>query len=230
RPHNQPDRRGLPRRPPSSRFSATEVLGAVPLSGFWKTRPISFARRCSGQLVTSTPPTEIMPESRSNVPATALSRVDLPEPLVPITTTKEPFSTIRSTPRSARTSLGVPGLNTFLTSWISSMGEPRLSRLEDLQQTGENKRREHKHGGHQLQVIRIKAQTQGNCHKQAEKHRPHDRPDDRHARLPGSHQRLTNDHTGQAPNHHANSHLNISEALILREESPRQRDKAVRNR
>ena len=32
-----------------------DMLGAVPLKGFWNTRPISFARRCSGQRVMSVP-------------------------------------------------------------------------------------------------------------------------------------------------------------------------------
>jgi hypothetical protein len=44
-------------------------------------------------------------------PATALSRVDLPEPFVPITTTNDPSSMARSTPASARTSFGVSELN-----------------------------------------------------------------------------------------------------------------------
>ena len=32
-----------------------ERLGAVPVNGFWKTRPMYLARRCSGQEVTSWP-------------------------------------------------------------------------------------------------------------------------------------------------------------------------------
>ena len=44
-------------------------------------------------------------------PATAFSSVDLPDPLVPMTTTNEPSSIESVTPRSARTSFGVPALN-----------------------------------------------------------------------------------------------------------------------
>ncbi len=85
-----------------------ESSGAVPLNGFWKTRPMAEARRCSGQRVTSRPPSRIAPESGGVVPATQFSMVDLPDPLVPMTTTNDPSSTFRSTPASARTSLGVP--------------------------------------------------------------------------------------------------------------------------
>ena len=44
----QPRPRGWPRRAASARFSAIDIDGAVPLNGFWNTRPISRARRCSG--------------------------------------------------------------------------------------------------------------------------------------------------------------------------------------
>ena len=71
------------------------MFGAVPLNGFWNTRPIIAARRCSGQRVMSAPPRLIVPASTKNVPATALSSVDLPEPLVPMTTTNEPSSMVR---------------------------------------------------------------------------------------------------------------------------------------
>ena len=62
----------------SARFSATVMLGAVPLNGFWNTRPISVARRCSGQRVMSFPSRRIVPWLGVNDPATALSRVDFP--------------------------------------------------------------------------------------------------------------------------------------------------------
>ena len=107
----RPRPRGRPRRAARARFSAIESDGEVPASGSWKTRPISLARRCSGQPVISRPASRIVPASTRNDPATAFRVVLLPEPLVPITTTKLPGSTVRSTPRRARTSSGVPGLN-----------------------------------------------------------------------------------------------------------------------
>ncbi len=68
----------------------------------------------------SWPASRIVPDSIGNDPATAFSVVLLPEPLVPITTTKLPGSSVRSTPRSARTSSGVPGLNVLKTPCSSS--------------------------------------------------------------------------------------------------------------
>ena len=60
--------------------------------------------------VISRPASRIVPASTGNDPATAFRVVLLPDPLVPITTTKLPGSIVRSTPRRARTSSGVPGL------------------------------------------------------------------------------------------------------------------------
>src|SRR5262245_9637822 len=55
-------------------------------------------------------------------PAIALSRVDFPEPLVPMTTTQAPSSTARSTPLRAGTSLGLCGLKVFARPHASSIG------------------------------------------------------------------------------------------------------------
>ena len=101
--------RGRPRRAARARFSEIVMFAAVPLKGFWKTRPISLARRCSGQRVTSRSARRIRPSSTRNVPATAFKSVDLPEPFVPTTTTNEPAGINRLTSRKARTSLGVWG-------------------------------------------------------------------------------------------------------------------------
>ena len=70
-----------------------DMLGAVPLKGFWKTRPMSLARRCSGQAVMSSPASRICPWSSGKLPATALSSVDFPEPLPPRISTKAPSGT-----------------------------------------------------------------------------------------------------------------------------------------
>ena len=102
------------------------MRGAVPLNGFWNTRPMNFARRCSGQRVMSVPSSTMEPSSTMNEPASALSSVDLPEPLVPMTTTNVPSSSARFTPCSARTSLGVSGLNVLRIVLIASIALPRL--------------------------------------------------------------------------------------------------------
>ena len=54
----------------------------------------------------SCPARAMRPVSTRKVPATALSRVDLPEPLVPITTTNEPSRIDRLTPSTAIEPLG----------------------------------------------------------------------------------------------------------------------------
>ena len=48
--------------------------------------------------------------------------------------------------------------------------------------------------------------------------------------LPHADQRLADDDARQAPDDHADAHLDVGEALILREQRARQRDQAVRQR
>ena len=62
------------------------------------------------------------------MPATALSSVDLPEPLEPMMLTNWPAGTPRSTPSSATTSLAVPGKKT-LRMPVSSRGPARAVAL-----------------------------------------------------------------------------------------------------
>ena len=66
----------------------------MPLNGFWNTRPMSFARRCSGHFVIVWPASVIVPLSAMNEPATALRSVDLPDPLVPMMIRNEPGSQV----------------------------------------------------------------------------------------------------------------------------------------
>src|SRR5205823_12859719 len=98
----------------------------------------------------------MLPVSTKKVPAMAFNNVDLPEPLVPITTTHEPSSMPTSTPFSERTSFRVPGLNVFEILRISSTCGPRLPflrlcqriyeacGLHPLQESGQDKRQQHK--------------------------------------------------------------------------------------
>src|SRR5882724_3588588 len=114
---------------------------------------MSFARRCSGQWVMSSPAREIVPESTPSDPATTLSKVDFPEPFVPMMTTNDPSSTLRLTPCSARSSLGVPGLKVLLTLLISSMGGPGLAQVKKFDQLGRNQRQKDKHRSNQFQIV-----------------------------------------------------------------------------
>src|SRR5579859_2082335 len=213
----QPSPRGSPRLAARTRFSAIVRLGEVPVKGFWNTRPIRPARRCSGQRVMSMPSTEMVPASRRKVPATALSRVDFPEPLVPIMTTKAPSSSVTSTPSIARTSLGVPGLKTFVTLRISSISCASLPRPELMYQVRQNQCHEDEYRCNQFEVVWIQSQAQGDSHQQAEEHRSHYRAAYGQAQLTRPHQRLSDDDTRKSPDHHADAHLHIGEALVLRQ-------------
>ena len=98
-----------------ARFSSIVMSGAVPARGSWNTRPMERLRTYSRCLVTSRSPSVILPSVSANVPATALSSVDLPEPFEPMMLTNWPAGTSRSTPASATTSLAVPGKKTLRT-------------------------------------------------------------------------------------------------------------------
>src|SRR5579884_2074448 len=89
------------------------------------------ARRCSAWLVTSSPLRLIRPESQRNTPAMALSSVDLPAPLEPMSVTNSPGCTARLSSRKATTSSTVPGKKVLVSDWTSNMpGNP----VEMLQQ------------------------------------------------------------------------------------------------
>ena len=110
----QPSPRGWPRRAAMARFSAMVMFGAVPLKGFWKTRPMSRARLCSGQRVMSRPASVMragVHEKRAGdgVEQSGFSRAvgaDDDEK-------RSRFQRRARRPRSARTSLGVPGLKSW---------------------------------------------------------------------------------------------------------------------
>src|ERR1035438_934723 len=155
-----------------------ERPGDVPLNGFWNTRPISVARACSGHRVTSRPASRMFPSSTGKVPATAFSRVDFPEPLVPMMITQEPSASSRFTPRKERTSFGVPGLNVFETPRTSSMRAPQALFPQELRH---NERAEDKYRCDQLQIVGTEAPSQRHGYQQPEEHRTHHRTDNCHA-------------------------------------------------
>src|SRR5438477_10247821 len=129
---------------------------------------MSFARLCSGHLVMSAPVRKIAPESTQNDPATALSKVDFPEPFVPMMTTNDPSFTVRLTACSACSSLGVPGLNVLLTVRISSMGWSGLEQVKPFQEPGSYKRQKDEQCSDEFQVIGIQSQAQCDCHQEPE--------------------------------------------------------------
>jgi len=68
-------------------------------SGAWQ-MPIS-TRRCAGTLRTSSPWKRICPELTGRIPEIVRSVVVLPAPLLPISVTTSPSSTVKEMPLSA---------------------------------------------------------------------------------------------------------------------------------
>src|SRR6266478_2914560 len=222
----QPRPRPRPRRAARLRFSSMVRLGDVPLKGFWNTRPISWARACSSHRVTSRPASRMVPSSTRNVPATAFSRVDFPEPLVPMMITQEPAASSWFTPRRERISLGVPELNVFATPRISSMGNPQALFAQKLRH---DEGAEHEHCRDQLQVVGTKTPPQRHSDQQPEEHRTHHRADDRSAKLVCSCECYHDNDACQPPYHHSDSHAHVREPLVLRQQGSGQRHEAVRD-
>ena len=120
----------------------------------------------SGRSVTSMPSRNTSPESTCNVPAVALSMVDLPAPLPPMTVTNSPSRSVRLRPFRAVFALTVPGLKVLCRSFSSSMllhsflgGVLGLGLAAGLFQIQIGQRQEDRHDqrGDQLQVVSVQA-------------------------------------------------------------------------
>src|SRR5262245_23431087 len=162
----------------------------------------------------------MVPASTGKLPATALSNVDFPDPLVPITITQEPSSIVRSIPQSAFTSFEVPGLNVLKTFCSSSMEHRFRLRsrdwLEDARlffELGQNPRQDQRHenkaGGDQFEIVGIEPPTECNSDEQAEQNRSHDRTGECQSQTSRANQGFADDDAGQSPDHHADTHLDI---------------------
>src|SRR3989442_15008620 len=123
---------------------------------------MNFARRCSGQPVTSWPAIRTLPWSTGNAPATAFRRVDFPEPLVPTTITNDPSSMVKSTPCRDRTSLGVPWLKVLWMARSSSMGSLRLRLLavETANESGNDQGQKQEKRGDQFEIVPVEPTAQ----------------------------------------------------------------------
>src|SRR6266705_2989746 len=97
----------------------------------------------------------MLPSSTKNVPATALRKVDFPEPLVPMMITHEPGSRVRLTPRSERT---------------SSMCAPEPRLAEELR---DDECDEDETGGDELEIVGTEAPAEGDSDHQAKKDGSH---------------------------------------------------------
>src|SRR5699024_1629897 len=132
-----------------------------------KTLPRNLARLYSGMRVTSTPSISMEPKSGFHTPAMALSKVDLPAPLPPMTVTNSPSLISRSRPLSAVLALTVPALNVFcrfviLSTFPTSIrhvlrpqglapGKVLAFQVRHRKEDGDND------GGEHLQIVRLQA-------------------------------------------------------------------------
>src|SRR5690349_19499262 len=92
-----------------------------------------------------------------------------------MTITKEPSSIVSDTPRSARTSFGVPAKNVLRNSRSCSTAS------HFLHQRRQQERAEDEDGGDELEIVRIEAPAQREGDDQAEEHRAEDSAEERGA-------------------------------------------------
>src|SRR5699024_899291 len=225
--------RGWPRRRARARFSSMPMVAAVPIIGSWNTRPMYLARLCSGRRVMSLPSIRILPMSMGQTPATALSMVDLPAPLPPMTVTKSPSSSVRSRPLRATFWLTVPALKVLYTFLISSIlvgplchrgfGKVFALPVRDGQEDG------HHHGAERLEHVGVHLEPDDHLVDQvvddaAHRHREHLEGEVvEHA----AEQSLADDDGGQADDDGAAAHVDIGKALVLGQQRAGQRHQAV---
>ncbi len=76
----------------------------------------------------------------------------------------------------------------------------------------------------------LSPQRNATATSQPEEHGTHHRADNRRAQLVRPDQRFSDDDAGQSPHHHSDSHADVRESLILRQQRSGQRHEAVRNR
>src|SRR6266851_7950970 len=166
----------------------------------------------------------MLPSSTKNVPATALRKVDFPEPLVPMMITHEPGSRVRLTPRSERTSLGLPELKVLAMERTSSMcaPEPRLAKELRHDECDEDET-----GGDELEIVGTEAPAEGDSDHQTKKDGSHHSANKSQSHLIGANQRFADDDACEPPNDHADAHTDVGESLILSEQRTGEGDKSV---
>jgi len=109
-----------PRLVANNKFSATVILGAVPILGSWNTWAIYLARLTSDNLVKSWLFRTTWPEVVFNDPLITFNKVDLPAPFVPSNVTKSPFSKVKFKSFKILFSSGVPIFTVVLMFFNSS--------------------------------------------------------------------------------------------------------------
>ena len=206
----------------------------LPLIGFWNTRPMSAARRHSGQLVTSRPLRRTVPRSSGRLPAMALSSVDLPDPLTPSTTTNAFASMVRSTPWSATCSFGVPGKNVWYRPVASSdrlahgrTTAPASRRRARATAPGITSAASTKTAVESLSASAGSPATSASATSSRKAMVPNSVPMICRRSVTAAEQALAQHQAGEPGDDHADAHRHVGEALVLREQRAGQRHQAV---
>src|SRR5690606_24877476 len=98
------------------------------------------------------------PLSTGRSPDTAFRKVDLPAPFEPMTVTNCPVGISNDIPRSARVSMGVPGLNVMCRSLaLSILSAPFLLAAQTLLEQWDHQGDGDQYGGHKIQVLGFQA-------------------------------------------------------------------------
>src|SRR5690554_1044111 len=161
-----PKPRRSPRLYARARFSSMVRSSQVPAMGSWNTRATRLARSHTACRVTSCSSMCMVPLSTDWSPDTALSSVDLPAPLEPMTVTNWPAGISSDKPRNARVSIGVPGLNVTLRFFALNMSTPSFA-AQALFEQRYDQCHGYQHGRHEIQVLSLQSdkvgvQRQGN--------------------------------------------------------------------
>ena len=224
-----PSPRRRPRRAARARFSAIDMSGAVPLNGFWKTRPISLARRCSGQRVTSWPAMRIaagVGEERAGdgVEQRRLSRAvgaDDDDERAVVDASGRHLA-------SARTSLGVPALNVLATALRPQAWRRLPAAAAGCRAgSGSTSAANTKTAVISLRSLGLRPARSAMATSSRNSTEPITAPMITSPSCVRADQRLADDDARQPPDHHADAHLHVGEALVLREQRAGQRDQAV---
>ena len=189
--------------------------GAVPARGSWNTRPMARLRWYSRCLVTSASPRSTRPEVSGKVPATALSKVDLPEPLEPMMLMNCPAGTSRSTPAQGHDLVGGVGEEHLAHRAQLQAGRPH-ARTTLARTVGTDRATTTSTAVSSLQVGGRDAQPQAHGDEQAVHDGAADGAEQHPAHVALAEQHLAHDDTGKAGDDGADAHAHVGEALLLR--------------
>src|SRR5574344_1248582 len=213
-------------------FSSMVRSSQVPAIGSWKTRATRVARAQTGWRVTSVSSIRMLPLSTRRSPETALRKVDLPAPLVPITVTNWPVGISSDNPCRARVSMGVPGLKVILRSLALSMSGTPAAR-QALFAQGDDQGHGDQQGGDQVEVLGLQADEVAFQRQRNEETVDDGAQDNRQGQdkqLARGQNAFADNDRSQTDNDGTNTHGNIGTALGLGKQCAGQTDQTIGNR